>query len=148
MPVDADILKLVADFRKIPPDLKRELRPALRKAAQPVLAEARARASWSTRIPGATSIGTGLTARRVGVSIRVSARKAPHARPYEHGGRQGTFRHPVFPDPTRTRGEWNWVAQRARPFLRPALWSKADEVAGELDGLVPSIARRHGWRGP
>lgn len=91
-----EIRKLVRDFKKLPPALRKELRPALRKGAQPVLAEARRRASWSSRIPRATRITTSFTKRRGGVSIVVNSKKAPHGRPYENLGEPGTFRHPVF----------------------------------------------------
>jgi hypothetical protein len=91
-----EIRKLVRDFGKIPPELRKELRPALRKGAEPVLAEARRRAGWSTRIPKATRISAQFTKRRGGVVIAVSSRRAPHGRPYEHLGNPGTFRHPVY----------------------------------------------------
>ncbi|MEU8379780.1 HK97 gp10 family phage protein [Streptosporangium sp. NPDC048865] len=94
-----EIRKLVRDFNKIPPDLRKELRPALKKGAQPILAEARSNASWSTRIPRATRIASSFTKRRGGVTIVVSAKRAPHGRPYENLGAPGTFRHPVFAHP-------------------------------------------------
>lgn len=98
---NAELRKLIRDFKKLPPDLRKELRPALKKGAQPVLADARRRAGWSTRIPRATRLSTSFTARRGGVKIVVSAKRAPHGRPYENLGNPGTFRHPVFAHPRK-----------------------------------------------
>ncbi|TDE40498.1 HK97 gp10 family phage protein [Nonomuraea mesophila] len=156
---NAEIRRLIRDMKKIPPDLRKDLRPALKKAAQPILADARKRASWSTRIPKATRIAIGLASKKKGgVSLRTSAKRAPHARPYENLGNPGTFRHPVFALP-RSRdmvfgyerpGAFKntpWVAQKARPFLFPAVEAGADGVTAEIGRTVLDIARRHGWKG-
>lgn len=136
----SEIQKLVADLGRVPIELRRELRPAIRAAAQPVLQEARSRASWSSRIPAATRIQQRLSGKRAGVSIVVSAARAPHGRPYEHGGAPGNFRHPVY-------GNRNaWVTQRARPFLWPAAVAKREAVAREIDKAVEQVLRRTGWR--
>ena len=95
MPGD-ELAKLVADFGKIPPDVRRDLRTGIRKAADPILSQAKSNASWSSRIPRATRIAVGFGKKSAGVSIVVSSKRAPHARPYEHDGEPGTFRHPVF----------------------------------------------------
>lgn len=134
-----EIRRLVRDFRKLPPDLRKELRPALRKAALPILADSRNRSSWSTRIPRATRISTKFQARRGGVVIAVSGKRAPHARPYEHLGSAGTFRHPVFGNRDV------WVPQAARPFLFNAVDAGADGVREALGDLVVTIGRKHGW---
>lgn len=31
---------------------------------------------------------------------------------------KGQFRHPVFPKPTQTRGQWTWVTQKGHPWFR------------------------------
>lgn len=134
-----EIKRLVADLGKVPVELRRELRPAVRRAAQPVLEEARRRASWSSRIPGATKISARFSGRRAGVSIVVSAAQAPHGRPYEHMGAPGTFRHPVFGNRDR------WVPQSARPFLFPAARAKAEAAANEIDRAVVEVLRRTGF---
>lgn len=141
-----ELQQLIADLGKLPADLKRELRPGMREAAKPALEQARSNASWSSRIPNATKITTSLVAAKAGVALRVDSGAAPHGRPYENQGVPGNFRHPVFPDPNKTRREWNWVAQRARPFLFRAVREKADEVVAKLDELVVKVARRNGWR--
>lgn len=95
MPGD-ELAKLVADFGKIPPDVRRDLRTGIREAAEPILSEAKSNASWSSRIPRATRVAVGFGKKSAGVSIVVSSRRAPHARPYEHDGEPGSFRHPVY----------------------------------------------------
>lgn len=120
-----EIERLIHDMGRIPDDLKRKLRPKLRVAGRVVADDAKVRASWSTRIPGATKVSTSFTARRPGVSVVVDRKKAPHARPFEHGGQPGEFRHPVFGN------REVWEPQAARPFLEPALEAKGD-AAGRL----------------
>lgn len=131
--------KLAEDFGgKIPQEVKRELRPRFRAAAAPTVAKVKVKASWSTRIPGATKLSTSL-GRRPGVRIVVSRKIAPHARPYEDGGKWGAFRHPTFGHRDR------WVAQRSRPFLFDTVAADADRIAGDIADVVPEVARRHGF---
>lgn len=135
----AELQRLIKDLGKLPPDLRRELRPALRKAAVPVLEQMRSNASWSHRIPAATRISTSLSGSKAGVSLRTNAKKAPHGRPYEHGGSSGNFRHPVFGNKKK------WVAQRARPFFFKAADQRGDDVRDSLGDTVREIAARHGF---
>lgn len=136
-----ELRRLIGELGKIPKDLRRALRPALLKVAAPVLAEAKRNAAWSTRIPGATRITTNFTGRRPGIAITVSKAKAPHARPLENLGMRGTFRRPVFGHRDR------WTTQRARPFLFPAVTSKANvALAQEVGRVVDEVARANGFR--
>src|SRR5690554_3410860 len=109
------------------------MRPALQKAAKPIVDDAKRRAGmWSTRIPGAIS----LSVRKNGVMIRVSGKKAPHARPYEGMvGNRKKFRHPVFGD------EDKWVDQRTRPFLIPAVNAHRREVTAEVVRTIDQVLR-------
>jgi hypothetical protein len=128
-----DLRDFIRDLGKMDPELRREMRPMLRTSAEKPLQQARLNASWSTRIPRATKVSVSLAAKKAGVSIRTSRKLAPHARPYEHGGDAGRFRHPVF-------GNRNvWVYEPARPFLARAAepWLKdADENIGKVVDLV------------
>ncbi|MEV7908512.1 hypothetical protein AB0P04_43675, partial [Streptomyces anulatus] len=110
----SEIRKLIADLGRVPAELRKELRPAIQRAAREVLTEARSRASWSSRIPGAMRIAVRFTGKAAGASVVVSAARAPHGRPYEHLGSPGTFRHPAYGN------RRVWVEQAARPFLFPA----------------------------
>jgi hypothetical protein len=72
--------------------------------------------------------------------VVVDKKKAPHARPYEHGGQAGTFRHPRWGDRRR------WFDQMARPFLAPALASKGDEAGRLIAEAVDETTRDAGFR--
>lgn len=135
-----EILRVLDVFGPIPTEIRKEIRPALRKLAEPILAQAKVNAAWSSRIPGAIRINTSFSRRTAGVAITVSAKKAPHARPFEHLGRQGTFRHPVFGNREK------WVSQTARPFLFPAVASADDDLVRETGRVVEQVARKHGFR--
>jgi hypothetical protein len=151
----SEIQRLIESFGKIPPDLRRELRPAVRQAAQVVMEDAQRRASWSSRIPGAMRVSVRLSGRGAGASVVVSAAKAPHGRPYEHLGQPGTFRHPVFWPRSRHMvfgverpgafKHGRWVSQAARPYLFPAAEARADAAAKEIDQAVQRVMLRHGW---
>ena len=69
--------------------VKRNLRKAVTESGAEITAAIRAEASWSKRIPGATSLAMSFGARTVGVRVRTNAKKAPHARPFEFGNANG-----------------------------------------------------------
>ena len=135
-----EVEKLIRDLNGIPPDLKRKLRPKLREAGEVVAMDARRRAAWSTRIPKATRVSTSFTLRRPGVSVIVDRKTAPHARPYEHNGQPGTFRHPLFGD------REHWYSQAARPFLAPALAAKNEQAGRLIAAAVDEVTRDAGFR--
>ncbi|GAA4626614.1 hypothetical protein GCM10023196_035570 [Actinoallomurus vinaceus] len=130
-----DIARFIRHFGDVPKDIKKEIRPELRAAGELVAAQARVNASWSTRIPRATRVSVSFAKRKPGVSVVVDRRKAPHARPFEHGGRQGEFRHPVYGHRDR------WVPQEARPFLEPAADARAGEAAKRIENAVDRVIR-------
>ena len=135
-----EIERLIKDMGRVPDDLRKRLRPKLRTAGRVVADDAKLRASWSTRIPRAVSVRTSFTKTRPGVSVVVNKNKAPHARPFEHVGRPGTFRHPVFGN------REVWVPQRARPFLAPALAAKGDTAGRLITEAVDETTRDAGFR--
>lgn len=135
-----ELAKLVKDLGKLPKELQKELRPALRKGAQPALRKAKANASWSSRIPRATRIALRLSGNRAGVRIVTNVRRAPHARAFENGGRDGSFRRPVFGNRS------TWVSQKAQPYLWPAVRDTKDDVVKEIDQAVVTVAKRAGFR--
>lgn len=132
-----ELQALIRDLGAIPPALRRELRPGMLRAAQPVLQEMRRRSSWSSRIPGAISMTQAGTT--FGVRFRVDSGRAPHARPYENDGSPGTFRHPVYGN------RENWVSQAARPFFYGSVADKADEVRDAIGDIVMQVAHEHGF---
>lgn len=141
MPRRGPLDELIVDLGKMPDDLRKELRPAFRKAAEPILRDAKSRASWSTRIPGAITLGTSFTARNPGVRMKVNSTKAPHARPFEFGsGRNRNLRHRVFGHQDR------WVEQKVRPFFFPAVRAGEAGVVQQTNAAVMATARSAGFR--
>jgi hypothetical protein len=134
-----EIRRLIDDLGKIPKDLKVKLRPGLREAGALVRDRARLNASWSHKIPAATRVSVGFTARNPGVSVQVNKNRAPSARPFEHGGNEGTFRHPVFGHKDR------WVSQTARPFLAKALAEEAPAAERKIADVVDKVTRDAGF---
>lgn len=135
-----DVRKLVNDLRKIGDGVGRNLGKEFKRAAGPVAQQARANASWSSRIPGAISVGVSSSRRFPGAQIKVSKDKAPHARLFEYPGRGGAFRHPVYGN------REVWVDQRGRPFIRPAVRAKGGEFVKAADRAVDSAAKAAGFR--
>jgi hypothetical protein len=128
---------LIRDLGAIPPAVQKTMRPAVLEAGRPVLEQMKANASWSTRIPGATSMTA--SSASPGVTFRVNSTKAPHARPIEHDGQAGTFRHPVYGN------RKVWVSQVARPFFYRAVTEQADQVAERIGDAVMRVAEQHGF---
>lgn len=141
--MSAELKKLIADLGKLPAELRKEIRDGAKEIGDPVLQAVRRRASWSTRIPAATRIAVRFGRSSAGVTVRTSAKRAPHARPYEHGGEPGVFRHPVY----RRKGRRTpWVTEQARPFFTPGVLESADDVADAFRDLVVRVGRANGWQ--
>jgi hypothetical protein len=128
---------LIRDLGAIPPSVRKTLRPAILKAGRPVLDRMRANASWSTRIPAAITMRASTTS--PGIRFRVDSARAPHARPIEHDGEPGTFRHPVYGN------REVWRDQPARPFFYRAVEAYADQITDRLGEAVMDAAREHGF---
>jgi hypothetical protein len=144
-----------ADLRRFTKDMRdlgtgRKIQPLLRKnlktAAEPAAAQVRANASWSSRIPGAVGVQTRFTGKRPGVSIFVSRKKAPHARPLENSGKGGTFKHPVFARTKRGGRRYVTVQQQARPFFFNDLAKRMPEVDKAVGDAIDDAARAAGFR--
>lgn len=133
-----DLSKLSRDMREVTKDLSRGFTAALKVAVEPVAAQARENASFSRKIPGTIKVTS--TGGKAKVRVRVSAggARAPMAAAFEHMGRDGFFRHPVFGH----RG--TWVSQQARPFLMKALTSSADSVAVDVEKAIDEYLRNNG----
>lgn len=131
------VLQLRRDLLKIPTNLRKEIRPALREAAENVKRGAQGNSHWSSRIPAAMRIRVSFAQNRPGVFIVVDKGKAPHARPYE-GIIVGSFRHPVFGDRDV------WVTQQTRPYLVPALESNEGETFTLIRSTVDEVMAKLG----
>ncbi|MER7126744.1 HK97 gp10 family phage protein [Micrococcus luteus] len=135
-----EIRKLAKDLGKIPPELRKAIRPALKAAAEPIAADARRRASWSRRIPAAITLGVRVSARNPGVYVRARQARAPIARMYEGITGSRAFRHPLFGNRKR------WIAQATRPYLAPAAEAGMGGVLDAAAAAVDQVAREQGFR--
>lgn len=118
----SSVRKLAQQFGTLPMDTRRELRPRMRAAGELVRRDLQGSYSaWSTRIPGAVRLTTSFGSKTGGVRIFVDAGRAPHARPIENEGAEGTFRHPLW-------GTDVWVEQEARPTFFPTIKSHRETV--------------------
>lgn len=130
--------QLASALSDVPKELQKQVRPVLRKAAEPILQDAKRRASWSRRIPKSLVIRTSFSGRKQGVRIVARKSVAPHARPFEGlqaGARSGFFRHPVF-------GQDRWANQETRPSIVPAVEAGRPDVLNGLAAAVRDSARR------
>lgn len=134
-----DLRDLVSDLGKLPAEMRKEMRPALKASANAPLMAARRNASWSSRIPGATTITTSFTKRAAGVGLKVNKNKAKQARAYENMGKPGQFRTKVF-------GNDAWVSRTARPFLWPAAEPWLETVDKTVGEVVDTAAHKYGFR--
>lgn len=137
-----EVRALVRDLKQLEggKQITAALRKNLKAAADPIKRQVRGNASWSTRIPAAVAIGTAFTTKRTGIFIRVNAKKAPHARPFENSGRPGSFRHPVFGN------REVWVQQQARPFFFNETASHMPQVEQAAADAVDEAAKAAGFR--
>lgn len=133
-----DLRKLFVELKEAPGKLQVELRRGVREAALPAVRSVQASASWSSRIPGAVKAKPFFTAKRAGVTLVVDKAKAPEARPLEHGGRPGKFRHPVFGHRAV------WVDQAARPFFYSAV-ERSVEVEIAMRAVMARTADKLGF---
>lgn len=144
----SSITMLARQLGKVPIELRRELRPKIRASADHVVADMKARASYSSRIPGAirttVSFAGGRGRSGGGITIRANAARAPHARVLERGnlgGRAATFRHPVFPW-SSNRSDWTWVNQPTRPFFFPAIKAGRAQLKKNIAEAVSASLRK------
>jgi hypothetical protein len=134
--VGTDLSTVSAALRKtdkaFASSVRRNLRAAVREEGQATLAEIRARASWSSRIPSATSIAITLGVKSASVRIRVDKKKAPHARPFEKGNDGGRLRHPVF-------GRGGWATEPTRPFFFSAIGSRDPAITKRFNDVIDKV---------
>lgn len=127
------LARLARDLRAAAPEAWKACRVSLRAAGEIVAQDARARTSYSSRIPG--SIKVRVTS---GGNVKVVAggEAAPDAAAIENRGR-GHVRHPVFGD------REVWTDKNSRPaFLAPALEAHYEEVADMVTDAVAAAVDR------
>lgn len=136
----ADLHQLYVDLKNVEGNLRVELRHAMSALAAPLVSAVKQEASWSSRIPGAVRPKTSFAAKSAGLSVSVNSKTAPEARPLEHKGQGGNFRHPVFGDRT------TWVAQPARPFFWAAVKSQDRVTDQAMTDVMDAVARKAGFK--
>lgn len=135
--------------------ITKELKRGIVEAGAPLQRKIAGAASWSKRIPGAVKVNTRFTARTTSVILTVNQKKAPHARPLENDGRQGTFKHPVPVRAKRTRrgragqavrGQ-RTVKQPARPFFYNTITDDDRRMTrAAVDKVADRIERQLGFK--
>ena len=134
-----ELQRLLRDLSAAPKAIQRSTRDVMRSEGSQVLADARANAAWSTRIPGAMRLQVSLSGPNPGCVIRVDRGAAPHGRVYE-GLVGSTFRHPVFEQPNRPTV---WVAEDARPYLVPAAIAAAPRLQRAVAAAADQALSQH-----
>ena len=128
----SDFLLLADDFRDVPASMRAGVARRLRPIGESTVADARQRASWSSRIPGAISLRVQFTGKNPGLTITVDHTKAPHGRAFE-GIVYDVFRHPLFGDRD------HWYDQKARPYVWPAVQATQQEVADLAENVIDEV---------
>lgn len=136
------LAKLSADLKQADAGLRRMLVRDLKNAARPVVDAVRreAEAEGLHRAAAAVSARWSGGARRAGVTVAVSAKKAPYARAINGGsqGRASVNRHPVY-------GHDVWVNQPVRPFFTKAIDDASPKVGQAMVDAMASVAREAGF---
>ena len=146
-PASYQFSQLQKDLGRMSAAQRRLLKAEFQRVGQSALSDARSRAgSWSSRIPSAISgkPTMDMTRGRVGFELRAGvSERVPHARVFEGISQQGSssyFRHPVYGN------RENWVSQKTRPYLWPAVRGRAADLRRGVEQAVESAARDAGFR--
>jgi hypothetical protein len=141
--LSGELEDVIRSVREIPGDASREMGKTMRRSAKKVVDEARSRASWSTRIPGALSARVTRASARPGVEITGKVARAPHMRVYEGfigRGKKATFRAPHFGDRER------WYTHKTRPFIVPAVAATAGQFRADVSDAAIEAYKRAGFK--
>jgi hypothetical protein len=136
--VDGDMFRTFSrELKKVEPELAKSLNKELKRVVtETIMPAARSNAGWSSRVPAAIKP----QATTKGMGLRVARGKAPHGRPFEGIGGNGTFRHPVFGN------KQVWVAQTTRPFLQPAFDANREKAVEGAQKAMMEAAKSAGFR--
>lgn len=141
-----DLYDLTKQLQQVDKKLATGMKAEMRKVAEPIRRAVAAEASWSSRIPKATKVSTRFTARTQRVIITVNRKQAPHARPLENDGREGTFTHPVFDRRSRVLRRRVLVRQRARPFFAKAIKKQDHRLDAAMTQVAKDFEKKLGFR--
>ena len=132
--------------KKFATAVRSNLRKAVTEAGAEITAAIKAQASWSKRIPGATSLAMSFGAQKVSVRVKTNAKQAPHARPLEFGtaGNPGVNRHPVF---AKKGQKVTRVNQPTREFFFSAAKAMTPLTERKIQTAIDAIAIEAGFKG-
>ena len=133
--------------KKFGASVKKELRAAVALSGVDLVSAIKSEASWSSRIPGSTSLATTFGAKKASIRIRVDKKKAPHARPLEFGngrGASGVLRHPVFHKIGQPGG---FASMPTRPFFFAAVNARTPGIDKKFETAIKQIAADSGFKG-
>jgi hypothetical protein len=128
-----------------------EMMAGLRAAAKPLIPAARANAA--SMLPKKGGLAKRVSEARMGTSVRTSGRMAGvRVRAFENDNAShdvratnaGFVRHPVFPDTSKSRDQWNWVHQdipNAKGWWTEAMKSKTPEARAAMRAVLANVAR-------
>lgn len=135
-----DLIKLMRDLKALEDGKPQAaaLRKNVKAAGDSIAGDVKSGYSWSSRGPGAVSVGASFAKKGASVFIKVNSRKAPHLRPFENLGNPGVFRHRVF-------GTDTWVAQQARPTIFPRTERRMDDVERVVAEAMYEAAKAAGF---
>jgi hypothetical protein len=137
MTVSVDLLngpQVARQLASIAPEMRRGTTRAIVQGGAPIVAQAKANAAWSSRIPGAITMRPSYAGSRAGIYIRGDSKIAPHLRPYEGAPGNDTFRHRVY-------GRDVWVTQATRPVIAPAIRAGQPRVRAGIEQAISDALR-------
>jgi hypothetical protein len=125
-----------AQLQQVPPQLRLGLSKNIRIAGGRFVTALQSAYSWSTRIPGAVSQRVGFAGGRSGgVTVRIDAKRAPHARPLALPNNGVFNRHPVYGGPA-------WVNQPMRDSFFPTVRAAEPMVVQQVQTAISDVFRR------
>jgi hypothetical protein len=146
----SDLRPLIKDLNFFDKTSGRRVGAAMRKAADVIKNDAKARASWSSRIPNTIKVTGGVKAVYI-QSAPAGSNAAPHAYYYEqgHGDRANPtqFSHLLFGKRVKNKTRNNvapngYILQPTRPYLLPARDAHLTEFAEALaDAIADAITK-------
>jgi len=174
--LDAINMQLKGVDRKFGAAVKKRLRAAVAESGLELVGAIKSEASWSSRIPGATSISTAFGATKASIRIRTDKKKAPHARGLEMGnadsfsekvvqsktndyGAAGTNRRAAMKAAKKSGlgvgralrhpvfGRGGYASMPTRPFFFAAVGARTPGIDKKFETAIKQIAADAGFEG-
>lgn len=128
-------------------ELRKELNKGLKKAAVPLIKNARVEAIQ--RLPARGGLNRLVAKTPTRVQVRTGADSAGvrivvvKSNSGARRANRGVLRHPVFADSSQDRSDWTWVDQPVEPgWFDDPMREGAPVVRGELEQSMETVARK------